>query len=152
MIYSERLHPSGPAAAALATLGACLALIALPFSQLATLILIVVFALLAPALAWALSPKLTVTSGPDPELTYGHAHIPIRFLTDPRPVTAEELHDYIGLKSSPSTWVGYSMYVKSAVALTNIDPADRVDTWVVCTRTPERLVSAVQEAHSEHTS
>ena len=152
MTYTERLHPSGPAFAALATLGACLGLVALPFSQLAALILILVLAAAVPVAGWAASPTLRLTGGPDPELAFGHAHIPLRYLADPRAVSAEELRNHIGLGSTPTTWVGYSPFVKEGVALTNIDPADRVDTWVVCTRHPEQLISAIQEAHSEHTS
>lgn len=147
--YTERLTPKPAVLIAAAVFGVTLGLLGLAFSMAATLAAIIIVGLSLPIALWALSPVVRVTeagSGPTGiELQCGRAHIDLAHLGDTEILSEEDLHDRIGLKSSGRDFVCFSPWVKTGVAIENIDETDPISTWVVCSRHPDRLSDALKK-------
>lgn len=148
-MYRERLIPSIPTFIALAALGAGFGMILMPFTLGGAWIAMGLLAISFPVVAWLVVPTLEISNG---ELSYRHAHIPTRFLDEPRILSADDARQRIGIGAYDTDFVCYSPFISTAVELKNIDPKDRVDAWIVYTRHPQRVASVIQEAHSEQIS
>lgn len=147
--YTERLTPKPAVLIGAAVFGATLGLLGLAFSMGATLAAIIILGLSLPIALWALSPVVRVAkagSGPTGiELQCGRAHIDLAHLGNAEILSEEDLHDRIGLKSSGRDFVCFSPWVKTGVAIENIDETDPISTWVVCSRHPDRLSDALKK-------
>ena len=75
--------------------------------------------------------------------TAGRARIPVALLTDPWPLDAETTHRLVGREANGRAYHLLRPYLKRAVQVTVTDPADPVPYWLVSTRRPEELASAL---------
>lgn len=147
--YTERLTPKPAVLIAAAIFGATLGMLGLAFSIEATLVAILALGISLPAILWALAPVVRVKQAGDGptgvELQCGRAHIDLAHLGDTEILSEDDLHDRIGLKSSGRDFVCFSPWVKTGVAVENVDETDPISTWVVCTRHPGRLAEVLKK-------
>lgn len=114
---------------------------------------------LPPAVAWGATAVLLLAVGAlfvgygnarvrvaSGVLYAGHAHIDVRFLADPTPLDAETTHRVAGRDADARAYHLLRPYVKRALKVTVVDPADPVPYWLVSTRRPDELAAAVSAA------
>ena len=146
-MYSEKLTPKASVIVSAGIFGATISLLGIAFSLEATLIAMIILALGLPALLWGMSPTVRVVAAGDGpsgiELRCGRAHIDLAYLGDAKILSEAELHDRMGIKASGRDFVCYSPWVKTALAIDNVDETDPISTWLVCTRHPGRLADVL---------
>lgn len=76
----------------------------------------------------------------------GRASIPVSLLSDPTPLEREEAHLLAGRNADARAYHLLRPYLKRAVRVTVVDPADPVPYWLVATRRPDELVAALASA------
>lgn len=108
------------------------------------------------AVAVGTSPVVEVTGG---ELRVADAHIPVSALGAGRVLDPAGVRSALGPGSDARTFVCLRAWTRTAVTLTVVDPADPTPSWLVSTRHPDALLTAIrtvrggdQAAHSVHTS
>lgn len=141
--YRERLSPSLWALGAAAICGPMAALVFSPIDTTLALVVGLVVAVGVVALLVVLSPVVEVRDG---ELRAGRAHIPVDLLGEPRGCVAEEARTARGSGLDRRAWHAIRGGIDGIVTVPVIDPEDPTPMWVVSTRTPDRLVAAIQRA------
>lgn len=141
--YRERLSPSLWALGAAAVCGPMAALVFSPIDTTLALVVGLVVAVGIVALLVALSPVVEVRDG---ELRAGRAHIPVEYLGVPAGVVAEEARTARGSGLDRRAWHVIRGGIDGIVTVPVTDPADPTPMWVVSTRTPDRLIAAIQRA------
>jgi len=82
----------------------------------------------------------------DGEFVAGSARIPVGFLTDPTPLDSDATKRIIGVDANARAFLLVRPYLRRAVKVTVIDPADPTPYWVVSTRHPRTLAATLAEA------
>jgi hypothetical protein len=82
----------------------------------------------------------------DGELVAGPARIPVAFLADPTPLDTDETQRVLGVDADARAFLVVRPYLKRAVKVSIVDPADPTPYWLVCTRHPRQLADAIAEA------
>lgn len=123
--------------------GAAIGLALLPLSTTVALIGAILMTALMIALLLTWSPRIRVESG---TLYAGTAHIDCQWLGEGESVTGTELREALGPKLDARTWVCVRPWVKHAVVLENQDPQDPAPAWVIATRHPDQLLTAITAA------
>jgi len=117
-------------------------LVALPagvaFGSVAFMVLAVVALFLSYGAA-----RVTVQDG---EFVAGSARIPVSFLASPVALDAEEARRAMGVEADARAFLVIRPYLKRAVRVDVVDPADPTPYWLVSTRHPRRLAAALTEA------
>ena len=93
---------------------------------------------------WFLSygrARLVVT---DTEFQAGRARIAVSYLADPRPLTGEEAWRAAGPGADARAYLLLRPYLREAVLVQVVDPADPVPYWLVSSRRPAQLAAALQ--------
>ncbi|WP_230206407.1 DUF3093 domain-containing protein [Microbacterium gorillae] len=149
-LYRERLTPSLWMLAAAIALVPMVTLVFVRVEPTIALGIGVAVGFAVIALLIALSPVVEVSGG---ELRAGRAHIPVRFLADPKPFTREEARAARGQNLDARAWHLIRGGIDGVVTVAVTDPVDPTPVWVVSSRTPDRLAAAiraasVQAAHS----
>ncbi len=150
--YAERLWP-GPLGWAL-VVGAALAaaVILVPVHPVAGVVGGAVTLVGAAAAAAATATRIEVRGG---ELRVGAAHIPLGALGEPTPLDREGVRRAVGPGSDARAFVTLRAWVPGGVQVPVTDPGDPTPSWLVSTRRPRALASAIAgagQAHSEQTS
>ncbi|WP_164719733.1 DUF3093 family protein [Flaviflexus ciconiae] len=78
------------------------------------------------------------------ELQCGRAHIDLAHLGEAYVLDEDGMHERLGVESSGRDFVCYSPWVKTGVVIDNIDDADPIESWVICSRRPDRLVESLK--------
>lgn len=141
--YRERLTPSLWILVSAAVVGPMAALVLAPLD--ATVALIVgaaVGALLIAALV-ALSPVVEVRDG---VLRAGRARIGAEWLGEPLALVDEEARQARGPGLDRNSWLVIRGGIDGLVVVPLADDDDPVVSWVVSTRTPDRLAAAINRA------
>ena len=90
------------------------------------------------------------------ELRAGSAHIPVADLGEPVVLDRAGVRAALGPGSDARTWACLRAWVRGGVLMPVTDPRDPTPAWLVSSRRPERLASAIvaerQAAHSVQTS
>lgn len=143
MEYSERLWPSLPTWLVAPGLGAGTGLVLLPVSSTAA----VVGALAATALVgWGLvaaSPRIAVAGG---QLRAGRAQVPVDVLGEATWTDGEEARLERGPRLDARAYLCIRGWVRPVVRIPLDDPADPTPYWLVSSRRPAELVSALSAA------
>ena len=107
-------------------------------------------------LAVRTSPVVAVSDG---DLVAGRAHIPVSALGVPEALDRAGVRSALGPGSDARTYTCLRSWVPGAVLVPVEDPADPTPAWLVSSRRPASLVSAIraaqgrsQAAHSEQIS
>lgn len=98
-------------------------------------------ALLAAALLSFGSARISVRDG---VLHAGRAQIEGSFLGTVRPLDPDEARRVAGVEADARAFLLLRPYLKRSVQIEITDPADPAPYWLVSTRHPERLTSALQ--------
>ncbi|WP_150956639.1 DUF3093 domain-containing protein [Microbacterium testaceum] len=141
--YRERLSPSLWALVAAAVCGPMAAVV---FSPLDTTLALFVGLLVSVGIVSGLLAIAPVIEVRDGELRAGRAHIPVDLLGQPTGVVAEEARTARGSGFDHRAWHVIRGGIDGIVTVPVIDPDDPTPSWVVSTRTPDRLVAAIQRA------
>lgn len=100
-------------------------------------------------LAWAFlaygAARIVVGDG---ELRAGRAHIPTALLGAATALDADQTRRLAGAEADARAYLLLRPYLKRAVRVEVLDPADRTPYWLLQTRHPHRLVSALTAATS----
>jgi hypothetical protein len=105
------------------------------------------FAVLLPAVAaglwWFGRLRVAVVGG---ELRVDDARLPVDFVSDAIPLDAAGKRALLGVGADPLAFVVQRPWIAGAVQVLLDDPADPTPYWVVSTRHPDRLATAVLAA------
>ncbi len=150
--YSERLWP-GPLGWALVA-GSALAagVILLPMHPVAAVVGAALTLAAAIAAALRTAARVEVRGG---ELRAGAAHIPVTALGEPTALDRDGMRRALGPGSDARAFVCLRAWIPGGVQLPVTDAADPTPSWLVSTRRPRALASAIsgaRQAHSEQTS
>ncbi|MEZ3161019.1 DUF3093 family protein [Microbacterium sp. BWT-B31] len=141
--YRERLSPSLWAIVAAAVCAPMAALVLTPIdTTLALLVGVAVGVGVVAAMVFA-SPVVEVRDG---ELRAGRAHIDLEWLANPRALTADAARTARGAELHPRSWHLIRGGIDGIVVVDVTDPDDPAPSWVLSSRTPDRLASAVRRA------
>lgn len=95
------------------------------------------------ALFWSGATTVTVS---DAELSVGRARLEMPYLAGCRPLDAEQTRRRTGPEADARAYLVLRPYVRTAVEVTLDDPEDPVPYWLVSSRRPRQLVSALEDA------
>ncbi|MDF2994231.1 MAG: hypothetical protein K0S37_4745 [Microbacterium sp.] len=141
--YRERLSPSLWALVAAAVCGPMAALVFSPIDTTFALVVGLIVAVAIVAGLVALSPVVEIRDG---ELRAGRAHIAVSLLGEPHGVEGDAARTARGSGLDRRAWHVIRGGIDGVVTVPVTDPEDPTPSWVVSTRTPDRLVAAIQRA------
>jgi hypothetical protein len=84
----------------------------------------------------------------DGELRVDDAHIPLRYIGEVTPLTADEKRDLLGPYADPEAFVIQRPWIGTAVRVEVRDEADPTPYWLISTRRPDALVAALRDQAS----
>lgn len=102
--------------------------------------------LLAGVVGLLLSVGSAVVRVADGELRAGRARIPVALLGAPEPLDAEATRRVHGVEADARAYLLTRPYLKRAVRVPVVDPADPTPYWLLSTRRPQRLAAAIETA------
>jgi hypothetical protein len=88
----------------------------------------------------------------DGVLTAGRARVPVAQLGDVRALDPEATRLLVGREADARAFLLIRPYLRRSVRVDIADPADPAPYWLVSTRRPDRLVSALLAARAEQGS
>lgn len=100
-------------------------------------------AIVAAGLLWYGGARITIADG---ELRAGRAHIPTRLIGGASPLDAEATRRVAGIEADARAYLLLRPYLKRAVRVEIADPADPTPYWLLSTRHPDRLATALGPA------
>jgi hypothetical protein len=139
--FRERLWPGPAGWLVVAGLGALVGLIVYPVSPGLARGVGIGATALALVVAAALTPRVEVAGG---ELRAGRAHVPVSLLDNATPLTGDALRAALGPGLDARAYVCLRGWVHSAVRVELADPDDPTPYWIVSTRRPDRVLSALR--------
>ncbi|WP_458041524.1 MULTISPECIES: DUF3093 domain-containing protein [Bacteria] len=143
--YRERLTPSLWILVSAAVVGPMAALVLAPLdSTLALVVGAIVGALIIAALV-VLSPVIDIREG---MLRAGRARIGVEWLGSPAPFSGDEARNARGPGLDRDSWLVIRGGIDGLVVVPLEDPDDPVVSWVISTRTPDRLTAAINRARA----
>ena len=95
-------------------------------------------------LAWLGSARVEIRDG---VLRAGPAHISVDRLGPAEPLDAEETRRVHGVDADARAFLFTRPYLKRSVLVPVLDPADRTPYWLISTRQPQRLATALASVH-----
>lgn len=98
-------------------------------------------ALLVAVLGGYGSPRVSVERG---TLRAGRAHISLQHVGEVTPLDADGVRRQAGVDADARAYLLLRPYLKRAVRIDIIDPADPTPYWLVSCRRPQALVSALE--------
>ncbi|GAA4508040.1 DUF3093 domain-containing protein [Brevibacterium yomogidense] len=148
-LYSERLSPSVGWWITVLFLSAMTSLLALPLTQVGAVVVPLVVG--AAVIAWmrSLSTPIVVT---DQTFVAGRAHIDRTFIAGATGHDAEQSFAQRGHLLDARAHLVLRPWVKTVVRVEIDDPADPTPYWLVSTRRPDALVSALSSSASPSAS
>lgn len=141
--FTERLTPSRAVWLALAGLAVSIGVIALPFGPVtAGITLLVAVALIGVGIRWS-TPLVAVRDG---ELLAGRAHVPVGLLGPAQTLGQDELRHALGPSLDARAFLCIRGWLPRAVRVPLEDPDDPTPYWVISTRRPQELATALERA------
>jgi hypothetical protein len=97
---------------------------------------------LAALIVWSLGrSKLEIADG---EIRIRGAHLPLRYVSGAVALDAETLRRVVGREGDPAAFVSIRWWIGPGVQLWLDDPDDPAPYWVVSTRHPRDVVTAIR--------
>ncbi|BDV30648.1 DUF3093 domain-containing protein [Microbacterium terricola] len=143
--YRERLSPSLWAIVSAAVCAPMAALVFAPLDATVSLTVGVVVGVLIILVMVAASPVVRVKDG---VLFAGRAHIDVALLGTPRALTGEEARHARGGGLPAHAWHVIRGGIDGILTIDVEDADDPAPTWVISSRTPDRLAAAVRRAQA----
>lgn len=147
--YRERLGPSLWSLVAAAVAAPMAALVFAPLDTTVALVIGAAVGVAVIALMIAGSPVVELHDG---VLRAGRAHIPVEVLGDPVVFTGEDARHGRGPGLDPRSWHLIRGGIDGVVVIPVADPDDPTPTWVISSRTPDRLAAAVRRAQARRST
>ncbi|WP_246260643.1 DUF3093 domain-containing protein [Cellulomonas taurus] len=138
--FTERLWPGPVGWLVTVGIAAMFAVAFWPVSPLVGLIAFGVVLVAALAMLAASASRVAVVNG---ELHAGSAHIPLTLLRDAEALDADATRRALGPELDARAHLCQRGWVKTAIRVRVDDPADPTPYWVVSTRRPAALVTAL---------
>ncbi|PFG35509.1 Protein of unknown function (DUF3093) [Flavimobilis soli] len=143
--YTERLSPGiwtyGAIALFCVFVFVMIVIASLPIAAGVSLALLVA----GSVAAFVTSPVVTVADG---HLQAGRARIPVNLLGEPRTLGRAEVAATMGPSFDPRAFACLRTGTGGAVVMDVLDPQDPTPWWLVSTRHPEALASAIRAAQA----
>jgi len=143
--YRERLTPSLWAIVSAAVVAPMAALVFVPLDQTFALAIGVLVAVLVVVLMIAGAPVIAVRGG---ILHAGRAHIDVHLLGRPTTYEAQQARQARGPGLDPRDWHVIRGGIDGVVRVSVEDPDDPTPSWVLSTRTPDRLAAAIRRSQT----
>ena len=143
--YRERLSPSLWVIVSAAVAAPMAALVVAPIDTTLALVAGGLVGVAIVAFLIAGSPVVAVRDG---VLTAGRAHIDIALTGEVVVLTGEEARYARGPGLQPRSWHVIRGGIDGVVIVAIIDPDDPAPSWVISTRTPDRLAAALRRAQA----
>lgn len=150
--FVERLWPGPLGWALVVGAGLAAAIILVPMHPVAAVVGGALTLVGAVGVAVRTATTIEVRDG---ELRVGAAHIPAAALGDPVPLDRDGMRRALGPGSDARAFVCLRAWIPGGVQVPVTDTADPTPSWLVSTRRPRALASAIsgaRQAHSEQTS
>ncbi len=141
--YRERLTPSLWILASAAVIGPMASLVLAPLDPTAALVAGAAIGLLVIVGLVALSPVVEVRDG---VLRAGRARIDVKWLGDPLILRGEDARQARGPGLDRNSWLLIRGGIDGLAVIPLEDPDDPIGSWVVSTRTPDRLAAAIDRS------
>lgn len=141
--YRERLSPSLWVLVSAAVSAPMVALVLAPMDATAGLALGLLVGVAVIALLIAASPVVAVAGG---ELRLGRAHVAVDLLGAPVALDGDEARQARGPGLGRDSWHLLRGGIDGVVRVPLEDPEDPVAEWVFSSRTPQRVVAAIERA------
>lgn len=141
--YRERLTPSLWLFGAAIVLAPMASLVFAPLDGAIAVAVGAAVAVLVVVVLVVTSPVIAVEDG---TLRAGRARIPVHFLGDASALMGEDARRVRGPGLDPKSYHLIRGGIDGVVVVDLQDPDDPVPSWVVSSRTPDRLAAAVQRA------
>lgn len=146
--YRERLSPSLWLIVSAAVIAPMITLVLTPVNAtVAGLVGVAAAAIIIGGIFW-LSPVVEVGDG---WLRVGHARIETRYLADAVALTGEDARLARGPRLARTSWHFLRGGIAPVVQVAVVDPDDPVKAWVFSSRTPERIVDAIDRENTSLT-
>jgi hypothetical protein len=139
--YRERLSPSLWALVGAAVCGPMAALVFAPVDRTLSLVAGAVVGIGVVVALVAFSPVVEVRDG---VLYAGPAHIDVALLGEPVPASGEQARLARGAHVDRRSWMLLRGGIDGVVTIPLADPDDPTPSWVISTRTPDRLSAAIR--------
>lgn len=94
--------------------------------------------------------RVRVTSGEDPELWVGDAHLPLRFVGAVEVIGKQDKRKALGPELDPAAFTVHRGWVPGMVRIHLDDPDDPTPYWLISTRHPERLADLLRASRPRH--
>jgi hypothetical protein len=121
---------------------------ALVFSPIDTTAALVIGAVVGVAIIALLVAGAPVVEVRDGTLRAGRAHIDVAFLGEPIVVTGDQARHARGPGLDPRSWHVIRGGIDGVVVTGVTDPDDPTPSWVISSRTPDRLAAAIRVAQA----
>lgn len=147
-VYRERLTPSLWILVSAAVVAPMASLVFVPIDTTLALIAGLAVGVAVVALMIAGSPVIEVRDG---ILRAGRARIEVHHLADPRVDEGEDARLARGARLARDSWHLIRGGIDATVTVEVVDPDDPTPSWVMSTRTPDRLAAAIRHAQVRST-
>ncbi len=144
--YHERLSPSLWVIVGAAVVAPMAALVLTPVDTTLALVGGIAVGIAFVGLLIAGSPSLRIRDG---VFTAGRARIPVVLLGRAEPLSGDEARHARGAGLHPRSWHVIRGGIDGVVVVSVLDPEDPAPTWVVSSRTPDRLAAALRRAEAQ---
>lgn len=139
--YHERLWPALWMFLAIALVIPASLLVFLPISPVTGIVVAIVLYFGFVGLLSASAPVIAVEGG---ELRAGSARIPVELIGEPAAFDGEEATLERGQRLDARAWLCIRGWVGPVVRVPILDPADPAPYWLLSTRTPKKLIAAIE--------
>ncbi len=143
--YRERLSPSLWVIVSAAVAAPMAALVLTPIDTTLALIAGALVGVAIVALLVAGSPLVAVDES---VLAAGRAHIGVEFTGEVTALTGADAQNARGPELHPRSWHVIRGGIDGVVVVQITDPDDPAPSWVISTRTPDRLAAAITRAQA----
>ncbi|MBK0418068.1 DUF3093 domain-containing protein [Leucobacter sp. CSA1] len=141
--YRERLWPGAGLFIALLLVVPAVALVLTPIDgDIAVPVAIAVYVIVAATLL-LLSPSVEVEAG---TLSAARARIPVSLLGEPELLDADALRRALGPGIDARSYLVVRGWIHRGVRIPNLDPRDPAPYWIITSRRPQELASAIRSA------
>lgn len=151
-VYTERQSPPGAVWLLAPFAGLMLALVVLPISPGGAAAVFAVSSATFALLLWRSADRVVVTDGTDPGLRAGRAFLEAWHIGNVVALDPTETRYVLGPGANALAYLAHRGWIATAVRVEVLDDADPTPYWVVSTRRPLELASALDAVRPPITS
>lgn len=145
-LYRERLYPTLWVPASFFPLVPALILIAAPFNVwIGVIAAVIVYGAIVVSV-YSRTPVVVVT---DESFVYGSAMVETEFIGSVSAYSGNAARLQRGVELDSRAWTKFKAFMDGVVKIEIIDPNDPTPYWLVATRNPEKLATALRQARND---